>query len=273
MTGWAQVNGRNASDWETRFEQDVWYVERHNLWLDAKIIAATIFAVLRRHGIQHQGHATMPPFLGEPRAAPPPTAAGSSDLIVIGAGGHAAAVIAAIQASGLAVGEVYDDDPQRWGQEILGVTIVGPVARLNLVPRRRAVIAIGDSGIRRKLALQLNLEWVRVIHPFSWVHPGVEIGPGAVIMPGAIVQPRTRVGPHAIINTSASVDHDSDLSGFTHIAPGARLAGGVIVEEHAFVGMGATILPGTRIGNAAVVGAGAVVLDDVPPGATVVGVP
>jgi sugar transferase EpsL len=62
ITGWAQVNGRNALSWDEKFELDVWYVENHSLWMDVKILFLTIVAVLTRRGIQNEGHATMPPF-------------------------------------------------------------------------------------------------------------------------------------------------------------------------------------------------------------------
>jgi len=65
ITGWAQVNGRNALTWEEKFELDVWYVDHKSLGLDLKILCLTFPIVLLRHGIQHEGHVTMPEFLGE----------------------------------------------------------------------------------------------------------------------------------------------------------------------------------------------------------------
>ena len=67
ITGWAQVNGRNALDWETRFELDVWYVEHRSLWLDLWIIALTLWRVLRPQGISEPGQATMSKFTGSLR--------------------------------------------------------------------------------------------------------------------------------------------------------------------------------------------------------------
>jgi len=64
ITGWAQVNGRNAVSWPQRFDLDVWYVENQSLWLDLKIIALTICQVFQRKGISAEGHATMPEFTG-----------------------------------------------------------------------------------------------------------------------------------------------------------------------------------------------------------------
>jgi sugar transferase EpsL len=64
ITGWAQVNGRNALSWEEKFKLDVWYVDRQGLRLDVKIIAMTVWAVLARRGISADRHATMPAFRG-----------------------------------------------------------------------------------------------------------------------------------------------------------------------------------------------------------------
>lgn len=67
ITGWAQINGRNALSWEDRFNLDVWYVDHRNFWLDLKILALTAFKVVRREGISQEGHATMTEFMGSPR--------------------------------------------------------------------------------------------------------------------------------------------------------------------------------------------------------------
>ena len=64
VTGWAQINGRNALDWEDKFKLDVWYVDHHCLWLDIKILWATVRKVLVRDGISASGEATMSKFTG-----------------------------------------------------------------------------------------------------------------------------------------------------------------------------------------------------------------
>lgn len=67
ITGWAQVNGRNALTWEEKFALDVWYVDNWSLLVDAKIIGLTIWKVMRREGVSPQGSATMAEFLGTRR--------------------------------------------------------------------------------------------------------------------------------------------------------------------------------------------------------------
>ncbi len=67
VTGWAQINGRNALSWDEKFALDVWYVDNRSLWLDIRIIGLTIAKVLRRDGISAAGEATMPKFEGTRR--------------------------------------------------------------------------------------------------------------------------------------------------------------------------------------------------------------
>jgi len=64
ITGWAQVNGRNALSWEQKFDHDVWYVDHRTLWLDIKIILLTIYRVLRSDGITQPGHVSAEKFRG-----------------------------------------------------------------------------------------------------------------------------------------------------------------------------------------------------------------
>ena len=70
LTGWAQVNGRNALSWEEKFALDTWYVDNRSFWLDLRIILMTAVSLFRPSGISAEGSATMPEFMG---SSPPPT--------------------------------------------------------------------------------------------------------------------------------------------------------------------------------------------------------
>ncbi len=74
ITGWAQVNGRNALSWDEKFALDIWYVDHRSFVLDLRILALTVLRVVRRDGVSQAGHATMPEFMGslgtDRRAAP-----------------------------------------------------------------------------------------------------------------------------------------------------------------------------------------------------------
>jgi len=71
MTGWAQVNGRNALTWEDKFRYDVWYVDNWSLWLDIKILLNTAWKVITREGISQLGHITAEEFIGSDKQEPP----------------------------------------------------------------------------------------------------------------------------------------------------------------------------------------------------------
>src|SRR5260370_3828468 len=68
ITGWVQVNGRNAISWEEKFSLDTWYVDHWSLWLDFRILLLTVLRIFGRHGISQEGHATMPEFMGSASA-------------------------------------------------------------------------------------------------------------------------------------------------------------------------------------------------------------
>lgn len=68
ITGWAQINGRNALTWEEKFKLDIWYVDHWSFWLDIKILFLTIWKVFKREGISQPGHATAEEFMGNHQA-------------------------------------------------------------------------------------------------------------------------------------------------------------------------------------------------------------
>lgn len=66
ITGWAQINGRNATTWDERFAHDIWYIDHYSFWLDLKILCLTFKKVWQKDGISAAGEATMPKFTGNP---------------------------------------------------------------------------------------------------------------------------------------------------------------------------------------------------------------
>jgi len=197
---------------------------------------------------------------------------------IIGAGGHAKVVIDTLRISGdFDVLGVLDDDPMRFGIEVLGVPVVGEASlesidRLNI---QQAIIAVGSNRARAAVAGRLadRVSWATAIHPTAHLAPGVRIGEGTVVFAGAIVQPSSVIGHHVILNTACSVDHDGSIGDFVHIAPGVRLAGNVQVGAGVLLGIGCCVIPERTIGAWATIGAGSVVVDDVPPDVTAKGIP
>lgn len=270
ITGWAQTNGRNALDWDSRLALDAWYVKHCTFWLDCKILIRTIFTVLRRENIHAHNHVTSPEFLGQTSNH---RVHAKEGVVVIGAGGHAKVVIATLQATGQPVATVYDDDKRLWGQAILGIPIRGPVSDLQQQTGRKAVIAIGDNQVRKTISAQLEMDWICAVHPSAQVHSTSQLGKGTVVFAGAVIQPEVKVGAHSIINTSSSVDHDCSLGPFVHVGPGVHLAGNVRLGASVSLGIGSNVIPDISIEKNTVVGAGAVVLMDLPPNVLSVGTP
>jgi UDP-perosamine 4-acetyltransferase len=202
------------------------------------------------------------------------------DVIIAGAGGHGRVVLDILRAAGQhRVVGFLDANQDLHGTEVAGLTVLG---HLNLLPKLKAkgvggaIVAIGDNRVRRSYAQKLaaaGLELVSAVHPSAVVSPTAEIGRNVMVAPGAIICTDARILDGAIINTAAAVDHDCEIGEAAHVAPGVRLAGRVSVGEGAFIGIGANVLPCLSIGAHAVVGGGALVREDVPAGATVVGVP
>lgn len=199
-------------------------------------------------------------------------------LWVIGAGGHAKVVVDTARSTGrFEVVGLLDDNEDRWGRQFLGARVRGAASR-ELASRLGiglAVIAIGSNRARAEVAQRLDglVAWASLVHPTAHLAPGVRIGEGTVVFAGAIVQPSSVIGHHAILNTACSIDHDNSIGDFVHIAPGVRLAGNVRVQEGALMGIGSSVVPGCAIGAWATIGAGGVVVHDIPPGVTAKGVP
>lgn len=198
----------------------------------------------------------------------------SDPVVVLGAGGHAKVVISTLHAAGYAVAAVFDDDVTKHGSRIMGVKIVGSIMGGDSLGYQRGVIAVGENATRKSISERVkSLEWLSVVHPKAYVDPSVRLSEGTVVFAGAVLQADTVVGRHAIINTGATVDHDCVLEDFVHLAPGGHLAGEVKVGEGAFLGLASGVIPGICVSAWSTVGAGGMVVDDVPAGATIMGVP
>jgi sugar O-acyltransferase (sialic acid O-acetyltransferase NeuD family) len=139
-------------------------------------------------------------------------------------------------------------------------------------------VAIGNPHGRARLSLserlkQKGLRCVPVIHETAFISENAQIGEGCQILAGAIVGAEAIIGRQCIVNTKASVDHECTIGDAVEVGPGATLCGLVHVELNGWICAGATVLPRCTIGEDAVVGAGSVVIEDVPARTSVVGVP
>ena len=168
--------------------------------------------------------------------------------------------------------------PISYGQSGL-VAFVESLSAISLRPSDiDCVAAIGGSdGPARELVTALmeehGFKQRSVIHRNAIVSKLAKIGQSVQLLAGSIIGPFASVGDFTIINSGANVDHGCTIGRLCHLAPRATLAGEVTVENNVFIGTNATVLPWLRIGEGAIVGAGAVVTKDVPSGSVVVGCP
>ncbi len=201
------------------------------------------------------------------------------DILIIGAGGHGKVVLEILRAGRQhnPIG-FLDADPSLANTTVSNLPVYG---HLNLLPKLKgkakgAIVAIGDNRARQGYAQKLHaagMELIRAIHPGAIVASTAKIGRNVVVAAGAVIGTDAVVADSAIINTGALIDHECDIGEAAHVAPGVALAGRVRVGTGAFVGLGSRVIQCLTIGDWSTVGAGAVVLKDVPPNATAVGVP
>lgn len=204
-------------------------------------------------------------------------------VVILGAGGHGRGILEILRAAGQDRGDsppvrgFLDDDPAQSGREIAGLPVLGTTALLpEIVREHRILVGLGDPDPRRVLAeraAQAGAEFAVAVHPSAVLYGRVEVGPGAVVGAGAVIAADTRLGPHALVNLGATVGHDCVLGDCATIAPGANLGGFVTMEDGSFVGLGAVVVPGRRLGAGARLGPGSVLLEDLAPGAIAFGVP
>ena len=193
-------------------------------------------------------------------------------IIIIGASGHGKVV------ADLAIKnefEIYGfvDDGKPTGEHF-GFPILGRVDRISDFEQEcEFVIAIGNNGIRKKIAENYPVKWAKLIHPTAVIGLGAEIGEGTVVMANAVINSDAKVGKHCIINTAAVVEHDNFLEDYVHISPNASLAGTVSVGEKTHIGIGAVVRNNLKIASDVGIGAGAIVVKNIQEQGIYYGVP
>lgn len=203
-------------------------------------------------------------------------------VIVLGASGHAKVIIDIFEQ-----GNAYEilgliDDALPVGSQVGRYNILGCTADLpelhKTLPSFKVFIAIGNNWIRYKvwqkiLDLSPKTKYANAIHPSALIAKGVQLKTGIAIMAGAIVNSNAIVKRFAIINTKSSLDHDSELGDFSSLAPNVTTGGNVTIGRLSAISLSSTIKHGITIGSYCVIGAGALVLKDVPDNSITYGVP
>jgi acetyltransferase EpsM len=195
-------------------------------------------------------------------------------VYMIGAGGHSKSTIDMLQGAHVHILGIFDDNPSRQGKDVLGIPVLGTLRDFEKKIPCQAVIAIGDNETRKMITQRFQgVKWPTVIHPKTSVHPTLQVGEGTLIFEDTIVHPDVIIGSHCIIQAKGGIGHDTIFSDFVHTAPGVFVSGGSMIYEGVFMGIRSVTIPTVNVGPWSTVGAGSVVMRDVPPDSLAVGVP
>ncbi|MBC6697790.1 NeuD/PglB/VioB family sugar acetyltransferase [Hymenobacter sp. BT190] len=201
-------------------------------------------------------------------------------MLVVGARGHAIEVLECLQQTSDGQLFFFDDvtpdlEPQLFGR----YPVLRSLDEVSKLFERDPTFVLGLGGGRlRKILAQkitaLGGVLTSVIAATAQIgRYDVKLGAGLNVMHHALISNATQIGEGTLVNANAAVHHNAIVGKYCEISPGARVLGGCLLHDLVLVGANATILPRLVIGEGASIGAGAVVIQDVPAGATVVGVP
>ncbi len=197
------------------------------------------------------------------------------NLIILGAGGHGRVIADIAQKLGTYQSIAFLDDGD--AKESMGLPILGTTADLERYIRTADIfVAIGNSKVRGAFIdklLAMGASVPTLVHPSAVIGACVEIGAGTAVMAGAVINPCASLGKGVILNTCSSVDHDCVVEDYCHIAVGVHIAGTVRLGKCVWVGAGATVKNNVNVCADCIIGAGAVVVEDITCCGTYVGVP
>ncbi len=195
--------------------------------------------------------------------------------VIIGAGVHGEVYLSYLKEIGIEVVGFLDDSDEKVGKVIRGIPVLGKINLLETLSETMGVDSvfcpIGNNKVRVRIlkkAQELGYETPNFIHSSVIISPDVEIGKGVYILPRTTIMPYAKICDFCMISEGTNLTHHSVLNEGTFLSLGVNFGASIIAEKFAYVGMGATIMTGVkRIGEDCLVGAGAVVIKDVPAGA------
>lgn len=188
-------------------------------------------------------------------------------MYLFGASGHGKVIKEIIEANGGRVEAFIDDNNEIL--EFAGLPVLHDATKLMTM-----IVSIGNCRIRKLIVERLGMRCYAIsIHPSAVVSPSAKIGEGTVVMAGAVINADAVIGQHCIVNTGATVDHDCLIDDFCHIAPGVHISGGTHIGEGTWIGVGSCIIHCLNIGRDCMIGAGSVVISNIPDGVTAFGNP
>jgi len=169
-----------------------------------------------------------------------------------------------------------DDNPKNLGKVLNGHRVIGNVEFLNnLSSDIYVVVAIANYGIKKRIVMNLKgkYKFATLIHPRVLIHNFMTVGDGTIIYEGAILTTDIKIGEHVIICPKCGIGHDSVVKDYVSLLWNVNISGGDTIEEGVLMGSGSTIIQNLSIGRGSIIGAGCVVIKDIPEYSTAVGIP
>jgi sugar O-acyltransferase (sialic acid O-acetyltransferase NeuD family) len=171
-----------------------------------------------------------------------------------------------------------DDNKQSQGAVINDYPVLGGLDWLqeNHKGNMKCVVAIGTCETRRLVTVKLEkmgMSFCNIIHPSVIMSEFVKMGEGVIICAGSILTVNIEIGCHTHININSTIGHDAVIGAYSTINPTAIINGNNVLGEGVYVGTGATFIQGVSVGDWSTIGAGAVVVRDIPEKVVAVGVP
>lgn len=202
------------------------------------------------------------------------------DIVIVGAGGFGREVAWLVEEINKVKHEwnilgFVDDKKEILTKEISGYQVLGDIEWL-LSQELYVVIAIGDSKIKKEVANKLKgskNKFPVLIHPSVIYSSKINFGEGSIICAGTILTVDIEIGKHVIINLDCTIGHDVSIGNYTTILPSVNVSGYVETKECVSIGTNSAIIQGMIIGENTIVGAGAIVVKDLPANCTAVGAP
>ena len=205
------------------------------------------------------------------------------DLIIFGASGFGREVAWAVERINK-VSPIWnllgfiDDNDSIQGKSINGYKVLGKTTDVDMFPEAYFVCAVGASKIREKIVQNLmkinpDIKFGVVIDPSVVISDCVKIGEGTIICANTIVTVNIDIGSHVIINLDCTIGHDAVISDYVTLYPSVNISGITNIGHAVELGTGMQIIQGKSVGAYSIVGAGAVVVKDIPGNCTAVGNP
>ncbi len=203
-------------------------------------------------------------------------------IVIVGASGHGRVALDAARSQDSCEIVGWTDTFVPVGTELAGLGVLGKPADLDSLASEYRLdgyfLAISDNSTRAKVhemihQLRPQLELVTIVPPRSIIARDVELGSGSLVLAGAVVNANCRIGTGCIVNTRASLDHDGVMHPWSCLLPGVVTGGNVEIGEFSCICLGTTVAHKVRVGAHSVIGAGSLVLADIPPLSLAYGVP